>query len=103
MERNKAHYFVYIYGNKPSGDVQVGVAGNLVQLTQEKHAALVDGSGAVHAGVGPRDQKLVYYEHYDREEVARNRERQIKEGGQDSAYRLIDSMNPNWLDLSDTL
>lgn len=88
------HYFVYIFGSTARSSIKVGVTGDLQQQVQEisNEAASVN-----------EQHRLVYYEHYAAEEIARNREREILKGGEDSAYRLIESMNPNWLDLSDTL
>ncbi|WP_347159183.1 excinuclease ABC subunit C [Pontibacter chitinilyticus] len=93
MQPQSAHYFVYIFGGNPRTDVQVGIAGNLEQHVLNVRQSTPQPSGS----------NLVYYEHYDVEEIALNRERQIKSGGIDSTYMLIESMNPNWLDLSDTL
>ncbi|GAB3202076.1 putative endonuclease [Pontibacter aydingkolensis] len=97
MHKKHPHYFVYIFGEQPGSDVQIGIADNLQQHVAQKrqHENVLQNMGNMH--------KLVYYEHYDVEEVALNRERQIKSGDQNSTYNLIASMNPNWLDLSDTL
>ena len=97
MQEKHPHYFVYIFGEQPGADVQIGIADNLQQ-----HVAQVRQQDTMEQKA-PDLHKLVYYEHYDEEEIARNRERQIKSGGTDSTYSLIASMNPNWLDLSDTL
>jgi len=89
------HYFVYIVGEQHGSNVQVGIAGDL-QAHMRQH----------HTGTSPvktDSKKLVYYEHYDQKEIALNRERQIKENSHDATINLVDSMNPNWLDLSDTL
>lgn len=97
MQLPQNHYFVYIFGAQPRTDVQIGVVGDLNQ-----QAALV--MSPSNASQTDNDKyKLVYYEHYDKEEVALNREKQIKGGNIDATYNLIESMNPNWLDLSDLL
>ncbi|MFD2244854.1 excinuclease ABC subunit C [Pontibacter ruber] len=90
MEIQQAHYFVYIFGNQSRSDLQIGIADNLHQHVKAQRET----SGG-HA--------LVYYEHYDIKEVAQNRERQIKGGSYEATFRLVESMNPNWLDLSDML
>ena len=92
MQLNDNHYFVYICGEEPGNKLQIGTAGNLqkhLQQTQQQSA--------------PEPKKLVYYEHYDREAIALAREKQIKENSPNDNQRLIESMNPNWLDLSDLL
>lgn len=97
MKEKHPHYFVYIFGEQPGSDVQIGIADNL-----EQHVAQIRKQDEV-AHHKPDTHKLVYYEHYDVEEIALNRERQIKSGDLNSTNSLIASMNPNWLDLSDTL
>lgn len=92
MQAQQPHYFVYIFGDQHRQQVEIGVAGNLQQLAQSK--------GAPEPSLKP---KLVYYEHYKIEDEALSREQQLKGGSQDSTFCLIESMNPNWLDLSDTL
>ncbi|MDX5480479.1 MAG: excinuclease ABC subunit C [Hymenobacteraceae bacterium] len=97
MQARNVHYFVYIFGDQPRKDVQIGIAGD---LQQQVHLIKTSPSQGARP---PQEVKLVYYEHYDVEEIALARERQIKQGGVDSTFSLIESMNPNWLDLSDTL
>lgn len=93
MQTQDTHCYVYIFGDKPREDVEIGIAGNLQQ-----HMLLQTSQ------VAPLQKiKLVYYEFYAASKEAKLREQQIKGGGMDSAYNLIESMNPNWLDLSDTL
>jgi putative endonuclease len=78
--------------------MKIGIADNLMQQVQQEKLGAAEDTAVT--GEKPR---LVYYEHYNVEEIALNREREIKRCGDDSTYRLIESMNPNWLDLSDTL
>ncbi|WP_242928147.1 excinuclease ABC subunit C [Pontibacter vulgaris] len=92
MQIQQAHYFVYIFGTEPRSTVQIGIVGDLQQQIKQQ-ANTVDNDPF----------KLIYYEHYDLEEVAVARERHIKNATIDSIFSLIESMNPNWLDLSDTL
>ncbi|WP_242918850.1 excinuclease ABC subunit C [Pontibacter liquoris] len=94
MQPQQAHYFVYIFGGNPRSELRIGIADDLQQMQNAPQQ---------QAQASPENCKLVYYEHYDVEEIALNRERQIKNGGIDSTYMLIESMNPNWLDLSDML
>lgn len=92
MQTNPANYFVYILGNHPHDAVKVGTTKDLQHQIKETDAAAAPGL-----------QRLVYYEHYNVEEIAKKREHDILSSGQDSMHRLIESMNPNWLDLSDML
>lgn len=95
MYMSDNHYFVYIVGEQQEADVQIGIADDLQSLMRHKQENLPDQE--------PRREKLIYYEHYDQEEIALNREKQIKENSRDATNQLVASMNPNWLDLSDTL
>ncbi|RDV14749.1 excinuclease ABC subunit C [Pontibacter diazotrophicus] len=97
MQAPQPHYFVYILGDQ-SRSLRVGIAGDL-----QHHIKQVNQGDAKDAAVAEKQPKLVYYEHYEREEIAINREQEIKNGGDDFTLRLVESMNPNWLDLSDTL
>ena len=47
--------------------------------------------------------KLVYYEAFDDPVNAIVREKQIKAGSREKKVRLIESINPEWKDLSDGL
>lgn len=85
------HYFVYIMGDQSHSSLNIGISENL-----QRDVAL-SGQDSQQA------PKLVYYEHYDKEEIARVRERHIKACSPEENLRLVESMNPNWLDLSDTL
>jgi putative endonuclease len=92
MQLHDNHYFVYICGEEPGNNLQIGTSVNLqkhLKLNQEQNSTCIN--------------KLVYYEHYDREAMALAREKQIKENSLNDNQRLIESMNPNWLDLSDLL
>ena len=84
------HFYVYITGDQSQPQLNIGVSENLLQ-----HLAGTNGVSG--------QSKLVYYEHYDLEEVARVREHRIKSAGPEDHLRLVESMNPNWLDLTDTL
>ncbi len=47
--------------------------------------------------------KLVYYEVHDDEAGARLRERQLKKWNRPWKMRLVETVNPDWKDLFDTL
>lgn len=97
MKAQEPHYFVYIFGDQPRENVEIGVAGDLHQLTTNSKSAPAPEVSFPHPA------KLVYYEHYQVEDEALSREQQLKGESRDSTIHLIESMNPNWLDLSDTL
>jgi putative endonuclease len=92
MQASTNHYYVYIVGGTPDNTLQIGTAGNLRKQLQKAN---------LKTEADP--QKLVYYEHYDREAIALAREKQIKNNSPQDNRQLVESMNPNWLDLSDLL
>lgn len=46
---------------------------------------------------------LVWYERYDRTDEAIAREKQLEAGNRKRKLALIEAMNPNWLDLYESL
>lgn len=98
MQISPPHYYVYIFGSPASNSVKVGIAGDIQKQLQE-----INNEASSEMSAMEESPRLVYYEHYEREEIARNRELEIMKGGDATVHRLIESMNPNWLDLSDMI
>lgn len=90
---------MYIFGSPASNSIKVGVAGDLQKQLQEIDEEVF----FANMSAVKEKPRLVYYEHYEREEIALNREQEIVKGGDATLHRLIESMNPNWLDLSDMI
>ncbi len=90
--------FVYILTNKPLGTLYTGFTNNLSARIEQHQEKLVDGFTKQH-GL----QMLVWYEMHESVIDARARERAIKKWRRDWKINLIQSMNPNWVDLSGTL
>jgi len=89
---------VYILAGKRNGTLYTGVTANLARRVQEHR----EGSGSEFARrYGCR--VLVWYERYDRIVDAIAREKQIKAGSRRAKLALIEAMNPDWLDLHETL
>jgi putative endonuclease len=87
-------YFVYILTNK-SRTLYTGVTGDLEgRVYQHKH-----GQGSTFTSKYKIDQ-LVYYESFANILDAIAREKQIKGWLRAKKIALIESMNPNWEDLS---
>ena len=99
MQTPPPHYYVYIFGSPASNSIKVGIAGDLQKQLQQ----IDEEVSLVSTSTLKEKPRLVYYEHYEREEIALNREREIVKGGDATVHRLIESMNPNWLDLSDMI
>ena len=84
--------------SRRNGTLYTGVTANLsLRVLQHR-----DGSGSTFARrYGCR--MLVWYERYERIVDAIAREKQIKAGSRRAKLALIESMNPDWLDLYETL
>lgn len=85
---------IYIMTNKPNGTLYTGVTSNLMnRVCQHKEATVPCFTQRYHC------KMLVYYELYDEMIYAIMREKQIKAGSRIKKIKLIESMNPEWIDL----
>jgi putative endonuclease len=87
---------VYILASRPYGTLYIGVTSELFERVGIHKQDLVDGFTKRY-GV----HRLVYYEMHETMEDAIRREKQIKEWKRVWKIRLIESMNPEWIDLFD--
>jgi len=88
-------YFVYIMASR-SGVLYTGVTSNLERRVHEhKHGTIIGFSKKYQTSI------LVYYEYTGDIESAILREKQIKGWLRIKKERLIQSMNPEWNDLSE--
>lgn len=91
-------YFVYILSNQYNTVLYTGMTNDLKRRIYEHKNNLVKGftqKYCVH--------KLVYYEWTENVESAIEREKQIKAGSRSKKLALIETYNPNWLDLWDEI
>ena len=89
------YYFVYIMTNK-SRTLYTGVTNNLERRVWEHKNKAIPGFTAKY-----NITKLVYYEEGTQVSEAIAREKQIKGWLRARKIALIESMNPEWRDLSD--
>jgi putative endonuclease len=87
---------VYIAASTRDGVLYIGVTGDLAGRMAEHDQALVDGFTKRY-GV----KLLVYYEFHDSFDAAILRETRLKKWKRAWKVRLIESMNPEWLNLFD--
>ena len=86
---------VYILASKRNGTLYTGVTGNLRRRVAEHRNEMVAGfTKQYHVHM------LVYYEIHDDIRNAIDREKQIKAGSRRKKLALIESINPEWRDLS---
>ncbi len=87
-------YYVYILANTNNHVLYVGVTNNLMRRLYEHKNKLVDGFTKKYAV-----DKLVYYEITTDINSAIEREKQIKKWSRQKKNILIESKNPNWLEI----
>ena len=85
---------IYILANKKNGTLYTGVTSDLIKRIYQHKNNLMQGFTDRY------DCKyLVYYEIYEDMISAITREKQIKGGYRQKKILLIESMNPDWVDL----
>ena len=88
-------YYVYILASKKYGALYVGFTSNLTQRIYEHRENLVDGfTKKYHV------HELVYFEVHSNVYEAITREKQIKRWKIQWKINLIESNNPQWINLS---
>jgi putative endonuclease len=92
------HPATYIMANRYRGTLYVGVTSDLwTRIANHKN-------GSMPGFTSTYDVKtLVWYEHHHAMEPAIKREKQIKAWKRDWKIRMIEEMNPNWLDLHESI
>jgi len=90
--------FLYILFNKRNGTLYIGVTSNLQKRIYEHKSKATQGFSSRYG-----TDKLGYYEIFENIEEAIKREKQLKAGNRQAKLRLIETMNPNWQDLYETL
>ena len=90
--------YVYIMASNRNGTLYVGVTSDLVKRTWEHKNHAVEGFTDKYDV-----DKLVYYEIYDDELNAIQREKTLKRWKRKWKLDLIEKMNPNWSDLYDKI
>ena len=86
--------YVYIMASQKNGTIYIGVTSDLVKRVYEHKTAYFDGFTKKY------DVKnLVYYEIYEDISEAIKREKVLKGWTRKKKIELIESQNPDWLDL----
>ena len=97
MKPNK-QYYVYFMANRTNVALYIGVTNDLKRRVFEHKNKLVKGFTAKYD-----IDKLVYYEIYDDPENAILREKRLKGSSRARKNKLVESLNPKWLDLYDQI
>ena len=87
-------YYVYILANKRNGTLYTGVTNDLRRRVLEHKDGTIGGFTDKH-----QVKLLVYFERHNDIERAIRREKSIKRWRRKWKLGLIESMNPQWVDL----
>ena len=89
-------YYVYILTNWKGNVMYIGVTNDLVRRLSEHKNELVEGfTKQYHV------HKLVYYEETSDVRAAVEREKQLKKWASAKKNALVETINPEWKDLSE--
>ena len=92
------YYYVYMLASRRNGTLYIGVTSNLVQRVWQHREGVADGFTKEH-GVG----RLVWFEQHVDVEAAIRREKQLKKWNREWKVRLVESANPYWNDLYESI
>ena len=93
------YYYVYILTNHTGTTLYTGVTRDLVRRMYEHRYKLDPSSFTAKYGI----HKLVYYEYTNDVRAAIEREKQIKSWSRAKKNKLVESRNPRWEDLYETI
>ena len=89
---------MYIVTNRRAGTLYVGVTSDIARRAWEHRDGVVEGFTNRY-----RLKRLVYIEHHDDIRDAIQREKTVKHWSRQWKIELIETANPDWHDLYDTL
>lgn len=92
---NQKHFFVYILTSN-SGTLYIGITNNLQRRIWEHKNKIAAGFTSKY-----NVNRLVYYETFGEAKSAIAREKQLKGWTREKKLKLIESINPKWVDFSE--
>jgi putative endonuclease len=98
MIMEEKHPAVYILASGPRGTIYTGVTGALWNRVSVHKEGELPGFTAKYNVKG-----LVCYEHHHEMLAAIRREKQIKKWNRDWKVKMIEGLNPAWIDLHDRI
>ena len=90
--------YVYILASRRNGTLYIGVTSDLLKRICEHRTGAVPGFTRRYGC-----KTLVWYEAFDDLDSARHRELQMKEWRRAWKLRVIEEINPDWVDLYESL
>jgi putative endonuclease len=98
MGNIEKHPAVYIIANRYRGTIYIGVTSDLwTRIANHKNKSTPGFTSKYGLA------KLVWYEHRVTMEIAIRREKQMKAWKRDWKFELVEKMNPEWVDLHDSI
>ena len=91
------NYYVYILSNWNGNVLYIGVTNDLKRRLYEHKNKITEGFTQKY-----NVNNLVYFETTSDVNIAINREKQLKGWKREKKNRLIESVNPKWIDISET-
>lgn len=91
-------YYVYILANRRDGAIYVGVTNDIVRRIYEHRIKAVPGFTSKY-----NVTRLVWFEIYDDALAAISREKELKKWKRSWKVQLIETQNPNWDDLYESI
>ena len=98
MPNSDKVFAVYIMASKRNGTLYIGVTSDLLSRVFQHKNGTYSGFTKKY-----KVHQLVWYEWHGSAESAIYREKQLKEWNRIWKLRIIEDMNPRWLDLYDAL
>jgi putative endonuclease len=93
---SELQYFVYIMASKRHGTLYIGITSRLLARSWEHKNDVREGFTKKY-----RVHALVYYESFSDVHQAITREKQLKGWNRAWKIKLIEAVNPDWVDLYD--
>jgi putative endonuclease len=91
-------FYVYILASRKDGATYIGVTNDLVRRVYEHRQKAVPGFASKY-----NITRLVWFEIHDDPVFAITREKELKKWKRNLQIKLIETDNPEWLDLYDTI
>ena len=82
--------------NRPNGVIYLGITDNLEERIKEHKLKLYPKSFTAKYNC----DKLIYFEEFENDQEAMIREKRLKKWKREWKVKLIETMNPSWMDLS---
>lgn len=91
-------WYIYIMANERNGTLYTWVTNNLLRRIEEHKGGIIEWFTKKY-----NCRICVYYEYYENIEIAIIREKQLKWWSRKKKLELIETLNPEWEDLTEQI